>query len=124
MIRFVACQRSRGIYSESDCLIIPGSARYGLIRRLHDRTTLRTIERPCQMVVHHPEFLARGHLCVECDLPEELVRGQEGVVVGHVRVTVQQGRSSMIVLLPRQRQRRAEGKIAIPSSGLNLLVNI
>jgi hypothetical protein len=32
------------------------------------------------MVVHHPEFLARRHLRVERDLPEELVRGETGIV--------------------------------------------
>ena len=37
-------------------------------------------ERPSQMVVNHPEFLARRHLRVERDLPQELVRSETGVV--------------------------------------------
>ena len=32
------------------------------------------------MVVNHPEFLARRHLRLERDLPQELVRGETGVV--------------------------------------------
>jgi hypothetical protein len=38
-------------------------------------------ERPSEMVVYHPSIPVDRSMRLECTLPEELVRGEEGIMI-------------------------------------------